>query len=293
MRETGVTLKEILFGAPYFYYYRRLRNPKHWGYLRSREDTNDLIAASLRSVGVNVVSMNLDPQEYHDYFERAEYRTRYPRYYKGNIHEKSLEHFIAQKLLTLSPGDIYIDIASQHSPVPEIYSRLYGCQTYAQDLAYAHGIHGHKIGGDAASLPLPDGFATKMALHCSLEHFENESDIGFVREARRVLSTGGKLVVVPLYLSERYIILTDPLLYGLTRPPVRFEPEALVCAIMAYGNRHGRLYDVEHLSKRLLENAEGLAIEIVRFPNHKEIHSSCYASFALVATKVDSAVTGG
>ena len=69
-------------------------------------------------------------------------------------------------------------------------------------------MHDHKIGGDAASLPVPDGFATKMALHCSLEHFESDSDIRFFQEAHRVLSPGGKLVVVPLYLTERYFILT-------------------------------------------------------------------------------------
>jgi hypothetical protein len=73
---------------------------------------------------------------------------------------------------------------------------------YRQDLSFPEGIVGNVIGGDTADMPVRDAFANKMALHCSFEHFENGSDIGFIREASRVLRNPGKLIIVPLYLFQ-------------------------------------------------------------------------------------------
>src|SRR5262249_19042301 len=136
----------------------------------------------------------------------------FPHYYPTNLPEKSLEHYIATQLLQLNAQDVYIDIASEHSPVPDIYRRLFAATAYRQDLAYPPGLHADKIGGDAAHMPLPEAFATKMALHCSFEHFEGDSDIGFIRETARVLRPGGAACIVPLYLFEEYAIQIDPVI---------------------------------------------------------------------------------
>jgi hypothetical protein len=274
------TIRNMIATLPSMYYYARIRSPKHWGWLSGEaEDDN-----ALRQLGIETHQMSIAPSQHRAYFEKAEYGTRYPGYYPENIHEKSLEHFIAQQLLQLSPNDAYIDIASENSPVPEIYSRLYGCRTYAQDLAYEPGIHGSRIGGNASSLPVPDGFATKMGLHCSFEHFEGDSDIGFIRESTRVLRAGGSLVIVPLCLSPRYTVVTDPLVAGPQR--VRFESDATVLAVKGFGNRHARFYDAAHLYKRVIQNASGLQITIIHLMNAGAVHASCYAQFALVAKKL-------
>lgn len=265
------------------YYYARLRHPKHWGWLPS--DETKLIEL-LYQVGISVQDLNIDIDEYNDYFNKADYATRYPQYYAWNITEKSLEHFVAQQLLQLNSTDVYIDIASEGSPVPEIYHQLYGCETYAQDLSYKPGIHGNKIGSNAASLPLPDGSVTKMALHCSFEHFEEDSDSGFIKEAARLLRVGGKVVIVPLYLASSYAILTDP--FVLRANHVNFEREAIVMAVTGWGNRHGRFYDPLHLSSRVLTVSKELSFSLMCLDNAKDVDASVYARFALVGTRIDA-----
>ncbi len=264
------------------YCYARLRRPKHWGWLSSDETK---LIESLYQFDIPVQDFHIDVNEYKDYFKEAGYAIRFPEYYAWNIAEKSLEHFVAQRLLQLNATDVYIDIASEGSPVPEIYHRLYGCVTYAQDLSYAPGIYGNKIGSDAASLPLPDGSVTKIALHCSFEHFEGDSDSGFIREAARVLRVGGKVVVVPLYLASRYTILTDPLILRANR--VSFEPDAVVMAVKGWGNRHGRFYDPLHLSSRVLASAKDLTFNLIRLNNTRDVSESAYARFVLVGTRID------
>jgi hypothetical protein len=171
--------------------------------------------------------------------------------------------------------------------VPEIYHRLYGCKTYAQDLTYPLGVHGDRIGGDAAALPLPDGFATKMALHCSFEHFEGDSDVGFIRECLRVLAPGGKVVIVPLYMSDTYAIHVDPL--KAVQSERLFEQDAVVGFIKGWHHPFGRQYDPAHLKSRVVESGRGLGFQVLSIQNAKQVDESCYVRFALVISKPDVA----
>lgn len=241
---------------------------------------------ALGNLGIPVQDVFVSVDQYKNYFGRAGYLSRYPQYYPQNIVEKSLEHFVAQQLLQLHPADIYIDIASEGSPVPEIYQRLYGCSTFAQDISYAPGMHGNRIGSNAASLLLPDRFATKMALHCSFEHFEGDADSKFIKEAARVLRVGGKIVIVPLYLASCYAIATDLLVSRANR--VSFEPDAIVMAVNGWGNKHGRFYDPHHLVSRVLGVTKDLMFSMLRIANAKDVDENVYARFVLVGTRIDS-----
>ena len=165
--------------------------------------------------------------------------------------------------------------------MPQIYGKLFGMRAYRQDIAYPAGLRGDTIGGDAAHMPVPDGFATRMCLHCSFEHFEGESDAGFVREAERVLRPGGALCVVPLYLAEEYAIQTDPEMAA----GVRFEPDAIVYGADGWGNRHGRFYDPEHLVSRVLRRAGAMTLRVYAIGNAPDVDPSCYVRFAMVMSK--------
>jgi len=128
------------------------------------------------------VTFQADLVRYRIFFDAAGYQTRYPDYYAGNLPESSFEHFAALDLLNPGPSDVFIDIASEGSPLPEIAARVHGCRPYAQDIRYADGVSGNRIGGDACTMPVPDGFATRAALTCSLEHFEGDGDIRLFHE---------------------------------------------------------------------------------------------------------------
>lgn len=260
--------------------YASIREPKKKGWVLYGPGSEDRLAERLRSVGFDVQPYEVDVADYRRYFAAARYVEAFPDYYASFRAEKSLEHYLAARLLDLDGQDVYIDIASQHSPAPDIYRRLFGVTAYRQDLAYPSGLDEDRIGGDAARLPVPDGFATKMALHCSFEHFEGESDIGFVREARRVLRPGGAVCIVPLYLCEENAIQADP---EVAVPAgVVFDRDATVYGARGWGNRYGRFCDPEHLAARILANVHGLTVKIYRIVNATEVDAACYVRFAML-----------
>lgn len=263
--------------------FAQLRAPKTNEPLQYTPEIIRTIIEDLREQGFSVEDLTLTPEEYRAYFAAAQYTTRYPTYYDFNLPEKSLEHFIAAKLLGLTQKDVYIDIASEHSPVPEIYTRLFGCTTYRQDLAYPPGLHGDEIGGDAAAMPVPDGFATKMALHCSFEHFEGDADIRFITEINRVLQPGGRVCFAPIYLFREYAVLTDPVVAVAQQVP--FEEDATIYAKPGWLNRHGRFYDPAHLARRVKQQLGTMNMTIYRVTNATDIDPSCYIQFAAVIAK--------
>jgi SAM-dependent methyltransferase len=248
--------------------------------------TPQVVAAvvdGLRARGISVEELRLDVAEVRAFVERAGYASRHKDYYSWNRAEKSLEHFIAAKLLGLGHADLYIDVASEHSVVPDIYHELFGSTTYRQDLSYPPGLHGDRIGGDAAAMPVEAGFATAMGLHCSFEHFEGDADIRFVREASRVLRPGGRVCIVPLYLHSHYAALTDPTIPD--SDAVFFEEDALVHLRTGWGNRHGRFYDPDHLDTRIRRNLGELRFRVFHVTNADAVDPSCYVRFAALIEK--------
>jgi acetyltransferase-like isoleucine patch superfamily enzyme/ubiquinone/menaquinone biosynthesis C-methylase UbiE len=245
----------------------------------------DLIEAQIRRY-MQVVDYDIDIADYRRYIQTAQiYESK--RFYGGtegpNFPEKTLEHYLAAKFLNLGPQDIYIDIASQNSPAPMIYSQKYGCKTWRQDLAYSIGINGDRIGGNAAAMPLEDGFASAMALHCSFEHFEGDADIRFIKETSRVLRPGGKAVIVPLYLASQYTINTDPAVWP--AGGIDFEPDAMLYCVKNFRNRQGRFYDIAHLKSRIIDHLGDLKCTIIFIKNAKDVHPSCYVRFVMMLEK--------
>jgi len=268
------------------YYYKKIRGPKVKSAIPVLE--SESMKLKLKKEGLNVIDYKVDVADYKTYIKKAEYN-KIQSYYgvggKSNVFsEKTLEHYLAAKLMNVSSDDVYIDVANAFSPVPEIYSSLYDCEVYSQDLIFEPGMHDRKIGGDACVMPVKDGFASKMALHCSFEHFENDADTRFIKEANRVLKKGGKLCILPLYLSENYRILTDPSVIPTGENP--FEDDVTLCCVKGYGNRHGRFYDVNNFISRVVNYLQELKLTIYFIQNEKEVDDSCYVKFVAIFEKV-------
>ncbi len=94
--------------------------------------------------------------------------------------EKVLEHYLTLKYLDVKPTDVVIDVAAANSPFAKTL-RQKGMKAYRQDLVYHGGINGHDIGGDAGNMPVADGFADVLTLHCAFECFQRDADIRFAR----------------------------------------------------------------------------------------------------------------
>jgi SAM-dependent methyltransferase len=244
----------------------------------------DRVIESLRAQGIGVRDFDVDAQEFQRYVDSAGYLGRYESYYSDNRPEKMLEHFIAYRMLGLSAADRVIDLASEHSPVPEIYSRLSGARCYAQDIQYPAGVHGDRIGGDACAMPIEAGFASAATLTCSLEHFEGDGDTRLVAEVARVLRPGGRLVVAPLYMAEHEVTQTDPLCSAAT--DVTFDAGCVVCCKPGWGNRHGRYYSPRSLLRRLVEpNRPMLDFTVYRLRNRGELPAGIYLRLFMVCER--------
>lgn len=257
-----------------------LRQPKVLGEVAHDPVVQLAVERELEALGFHPERIRIDVADYDNYLRRARYQ-RFPTYYYGgraaDFPEKAIEHYLAAKLLDLQPDDVYVDVASYDSPTPAIYRDLFGCTTYRQDLAYPVGVRGDKIGGDAARMPVAGGFVSKMGLHNSFEHFEGDSDMRFIEEAGRVLRPGGRMCIVPLFLSDRYAIQTDPVV--LPRGGIPFEADAVLYCARGWRNRHGRFYDPPHLVSRIRDHLGSLRMRVLVVENERELDPGCYVKF--------------
>jgi hypothetical protein len=233
--------------------------------------------------GITFRNLRVDRGRFERYVDEAGYHAQYADYYRGNQVEKSFEHYVSLELLRLTPQDVFIDIASEHSPVAEIYARLTGATVYSQDIMYADGIVGSRIGGDACAMPVPDGFATKACLTCSLEHFEGDGDTRLFLELGRVLRPGGSVCVIPFYVYPEVVAQTDPTLS--VPAGVAFDPGVPIYCAEGWGNRHARFYSPASFAARIIRPLAGFAFEFFSLANVTDLDPSIYARFAFLATR--------
>lgn len=99
----------------------------------------------------------------------------------GDVYiEKLLEHYMTMTYLNISQKDTVIDVAASSSPFADAVAKCFGNTCYKQDLSFPCGIKGNSIGGDAAHMPVVDGFCDVITLHCAYECFQGDSDIGLI-----------------------------------------------------------------------------------------------------------------
>lgn len=133
-------------------------------------------------------------------------------------------------------------------------------------------------------MPVPDGFASKAALACSLEHFEGDADTRLFRELARVLRSGGVVCVVPFYVFTDAAIQTDPTIA--VPANVRFDKDATIYCAEGWGNRHGRFYSPVSFIWRILDPVRDLfQFQFYFLKNAAEIDASIYARFAFTAER--------
>jgi SAM-dependent methyltransferase len=243
---------------------------------------DDRLVEGLRDEGVEVGPYRIDVKAFHDYLDKANYAKSYHggRNAPGHIFlEKTLEHFVSIDVLSIGPDDVVMDLAADRSSFYEIVRRLWAPKmVYRQDLKYKPGVNEDTVGGEAGHMALEDDSISKATLHCSLEHFEGNSDLEMITEMSRVLKPGGTLCVLPFYIAREYTIHTDPVANLFFARNVKFDPEAQI-RYCNWTNRHSRHYDLEHLKKRIFPNLGKLRLKVLRVENFREVHPDCYLRF--------------
>lgn len=250
-------------------------------------ELDDVMASEYANMGVPVLPFSIDPAGYQAWLSAADYPASY---YGGgkdpgqNFTEKTLEHYVSTQFFSLHESSTFIDIAACTSPFADILARRFGATAYRQDLVYPKGIHGNQIGGWGHELHLPDGSVDAVTLHCSLEHFEGNSDTLFFQELERVLKPGGRAVVLPFYLAHTYTIHVDPgynLLKG-HRPKLDPQARLRYCDWYQYFSRH---YDPQALKRRVLDAAPSLQLTLYQVQNFREVYADSYLRWVGVFEK--------
>lgn len=237
------------------------------------------------AAGVPIETWDIPPADYDEFRRRA----RYPADFLGgpatpDFGQRSLEHFASLALTKPQRGDTVIDVGSNASPLLDIVRELSGAEAYEQDLQFPPGVNGARIGGDAAAMPVPDGFADVLLLCSAYPHFEGDADTRFIAEAARVLKPGGRVAILPLYLSDTYGAKTDPRLrWG----GLRFDPGMTPFLIPGLNVRFSRSYDASRLLQRVLEPAAraGFDHSLLRVRGGRALVPESYLDFALVLRK--------
>ncbi|MEM7102119.1 MAG: methyltransferase domain-containing protein [Bacteroidota bacterium] len=249
---------------------------------------DDQLSDNLVSAGIRVKDFYIEKVGYEAYMAAA----KYPESYYGggfdssqNFVEKTLEHYVSTKFIDFMPETVFVDIAACTSPFSENIRSIYGVKTtYRQDLVFPKGVDNDRIGGYAHEIPLEDNSVDGITLHCSLEHFEGDSDTLFFQTAERILKPGGRVVVLPFYIADEYTIHLDPVFNLIKGHKPKVDPVAKLryCNWYQYFSRH---YDVNALQKRILEAAPGLDLTIYRVRNFKKVHPGSYLRFIGVFEK--------
>lgn len=238
--------------------------------------------------GIDVEEQQIDRQDFETWMQKhpslvACYKTM------GNVRiEKLLEHYLTLTYLEVTPSDVLIDVAADESCFAPTL-RQQGMFAYRQDLVYPSGIHGFDIGGDAGDMPVEDGFADVLTLHCAFECFQGDSDIRFIREVPRILRSHGRLGIVPLYIDTMHFVKTSP---WCDKRNIQVEPEAKwLWRDDRYHEPFSRHYSPEVFRERIIRNLTQMQKKIVCFTNihdlsHRYEGQQIYCHFMFKAEKL-------
>jgi SAM-dependent methyltransferase len=182
-------------------------------------------------------------------------------------HSKPVEYLATLEALKPRPGERLFDAAGGASGEYLLAARhLLGeeVRLFLQDaLRAAPGLAGivEPVEGRLDALALADASVDCIACHHSFEHFRGDLDRRFLAEALRVLRPGGRLAIVPLFVSEVYGEIWNRI------PRGRYDRRARTvydrsAAFAGWGPYEGfaRVYDVEALRSRVLAPLEGARV---------------------------------
>lgn len=253
--------------------------PRDWGHIRLEMEQADL----------RVVTCQMDVASFRVWLDRAAFPDYYVEAYGALFIEKALEHYVGAELLGLSENELLVDAAASNSPWLQIAPRLYGVNTLAIDLLPpAKPMQGNILVTDATKLPLKESSVDGLILHCAYEMFEGDSDSRLLPEAARVLRSGGRLVILPLYMHHLHYADSSP---GADRRGLDYQGAARVWreeqngGVHLGGVRFSRKYDVPAFMDRVVSHADGLDLTIYFIENESEVDPRCYLKMAAVFEK--------
>ena len=148
---------------------------------------------------------------------------------------------------------------------------------------YDNGVHGIKIGGNSAKLPVQDHSVDLMTLHNSIEHLEGNADSKFIEECVRALKKSGEVTILPIFLEKEHINYINP-----TCNPKNLLVDREAKKIFVYGHpRFMRHYSAETFKARILKPSQGeFKIDLFRIIVSEDFQETIELALALRLTKL-------
>lgn len=190
--------------------------------------------------------------------------TRYER--------KIAEYYIVYERLGIEYIDglkdfIYIDGAASSSPWSAWLRENRGIKAYSLDLLPPQEGMDKRfyIQSDITKMPFKDASIDAISLQSALETFPGDVDMNFIKECGRVLKSGGKCIITPLYMNREYVNA-----FGVSyfkNAGVEFDANKYYRC--DFDMPFTRLYDVKHLKERICDTAvsNGLKFQIFKLKN--------------------------
>ncbi len=232
---------------------------------------------------------NFDKNEFDNFEKDLDFGREYNKDKNRRYKRKIMEFYFAYKLLGFekwNAEDLYIDIGAAASPYVQ-YLRKKGINAWAIDLKKGkYGNLSYYLVEDATHTHFANHSVTGMSAQSAFEMFVGNADIEFVKEAARILKSGGKAIIAPLYMHEQHLSTVSPNYYH-----KGFADEGSFECIRTDcrgGVPIGRFYNVDQLNQRVLITAHefGLDTKIYILPDEiVEKDDFVYLKFILELSK--------
>lgn len=218
-------------------------------------------------------------------YHQAEFDAWHARLSSSNLHpikyhKKNMELFITYKILDIKPLDVYMDVACGNNN----YLSAVRCRRkIAQDLKLSRRIKkikdAHFVESDAGDIPLEANSIDKISCHHSFEHFHE--DTSFIKEVRRLLKPKGICCIVPLFISDEYIEITNSRKkfkkWSVYNPILVCNTNSSIPGSRFSGN-FARIYDIPTLKQRVLSEVDSYGIYEILIDNKRipDLSLSCH-----------------
>lgn len=254
-------------------------------------DENDFIKieSQLKQQGIAFTEITIDKSDFETFKTQFNFGSDFYGGPNTRVYEeKILEHFISYKFAIQKMGsnlDIYVDVAAANSPWAKLL-RDKGYNAYAIDRSPSRfkNLEYYKT-MDATATSFHEDSVGSVSLQCAYEMFNHDDDIKLIHELRRILISGGRAIISPLYMNTHYSGYCSPEFWDKSE----FHPidAKVYINIHSGGIPFSRKYDAEQFSKRIVKTIQenNLDYHLYVLRNGKEIDPNIYCHFILEIIK--------
>lgn len=199
-----------------------------------------------------------EEKEFRKFENELGFQKIYDKQNNRRYRRKIMEYYFVERLLEFNrwdAKDIYLDVGAAGSPFTKYLRENRKIIAFALDLEKGkYSELPYYIQEDATKMHFKSEEIAAISLQSSFEMFVGTSDIEFIKEAGRVLKTGGKVIICPLYLHPQFLSTVSPNYYntGLA------DFGALECIRLDCRGSIplGRFYSIDALNERIIKIAK-------------------------------------